>query len=309
MSTFNNLVDFISPINTNDIANDLNNINIQQENNFSPFDIAKFKEELYTKSHNKNKEYSNYSENINAYDIASACIMQVLYRIRSQPIQSYANLYLPVYMRSVIGTGIHSFIQDYSDQFTETEVILKVPSLRFSGRLDALIGNNILVEIKSCAYNDYKKIIKSSKPRDADFLQAMTYKHLLENHIDEVKQGKITRENTNLPKLDKYKIDIIQFIYVAHDICAADIESFDEALEMIKKVKNLLNSKRDQFFFMTSNCVHMNTFNVTDYTNYIQSKIQSINYCLTNNTIPHKDDSFIDKSKCYFCIYKQVCTY
>jgi len=96
-------------------------------------------------------------------------------------VKSFADKWLPILLRSTIGTAIHEFIQSNTNQFTEGEVSLKIPSIKFSGRLDNLIGPNILIEIKSCTYADYEKIIRTRKPRVSDFYQAIVYKYILEN--------------------------------------------------------------------------------------------------------------------------------
>jgi CRISPR/Cas system-associated exonuclease Cas4 (RecB family) len=212
-------------------------------------------------------------------------------------------------MRSTIGNAIHNFIQDNSDQFTEREVSMKIPSIRTSVRLDNLIGDNILVEIKSCTYSDYQKIINSRKPRVSDFYQAITYKYLLENHLEEAKDPSIEiREGTVKPKLDKYKIDKIQFIYVAHDLIASDPEcSLAESLNHVKTLKKNLDSKRNTFFFISTLLIDITDELANPYIEYVKTKIQAINYYINNNLSPDKDDQFIEKSKCFFCLYKKIC--
>jgi len=139
-------------------------------------------------------------------------------------------------MRASLGNAVHDCIQKNSDQFTEQEKSIKVPSIRCSVRLDCLIGDNILVEIKSCTYTDYKKIIKNQTPRIEDFYQVMMYKYLLEHHLKEAQAQ--TQLRTPPPELAKYNIDTLQLIYVAHDICASDAESFSQCLKMATELKN-----------------------------------------------------------------------
>jgi hypothetical protein len=157
----------------------------------TPFDVAIFAQEVASKAENKNRVYAEVASNINAYDIADNCIRQIVYKLTQTPVKSFGDKWLPLSFRSTLGSACHDFIQGISTQFTESEISLKVPSIRFSGRLDNLIGYNVLVEIKSCTYNDYKKIIRDQKPRLADFYQVMTYKYVLENHLEEAKKPEI----------------------------------------------------------------------------------------------------------------------
>lgn len=277
--------------------------------NYEPFNIDTFNKELFEKSSTKNQLYRDVVQNISAYDISSGCIRDIFYKLTNTPVKSFADKWLPILMRSTIGTAIHEFIQSNTNQFTEKEVSLKIPSIKFSGRLDNLIGPNILVEIKSCTYSDYEKIITTRKPRVSDFYQTMVYKYILEKYLSEARDPKIkVRKGTSKPKLDKYDIQTIQFIYIAHDITATDVESFNEVLDRIKKLKKLLNSKSNTFFFMTTMTV--NTINdiAEKYLDFVESKIKYINYYIDNNIIPPANDPFIDKSACFFCLYKNgVC--
>ena len=153
------------------------------------FDIEVFAEELRRKSENKNRGYLTAAKNINAYDVANNCIRQIVYKLSGTPIKSYADRWLPIFLRTALGSAVHNFLQENTKQFTEQEVSLKVPSLKFSGRLDALIGNNILIEIKSMPYDEYEKAIRTNTPRNKDFIQALLYVYMLENHIDEIKHN------------------------------------------------------------------------------------------------------------------------
>ena len=179
---------------------------IQENGRF--FDLDTFINETHIKSRDKNKEAIEKQLYMSAYDVASSCISNIIYKIRNTPIQSYATKWLPVVLRSYLGNAAHAFIQHESKQFTEQEVSLKVPSIRFSGRLDCLINNDVLVEIKSLPYKEYKKIIKNQTPRIGDFYQCMTYKYILENHLDEAKNH-TEQTRTQKPKLDKYNIRYI----------------------------------------------------------------------------------------------------
>lgn len=275
---------------------------------YAPFNIDTFNQELFERSSVKNQLYREAVQNISAYDVASGCIREVFYKLTNTPVKSFADKWLPILMRSTIGSAIHDFIQSNTNQFTEREVSLKVPSIRFSGRLDNLIGPNILVEIKSCTYADYGKIIRTRKPRIADFYQTMVYKYILENYLDETRDPEIKiRTGTRKPKLDKYDIQTVQFIYIAHDVTANDVENFGEALERIKELKRLLNSKSNSFFFMTTLVIDTINNIVDDYIKYVENKIKAINYYVENNILPPTDDPFIDKSACFFCMYKDIC--
>ena len=269
------------------------------------FDLKQFGNELKEKSEIKNKKYIEYAENISAYDIAVNCIRNVVYKLKNTPIESYADKWLPLSMRSTIGTAIHEYLQSNSSQFTEQEVSLKIPSIRFSGRLDCLINNNVLVEIKSVPYKDYQTIIKKQTPRTNDFYQCMVYKYILENYIQEAKNPDIKiREGSSKPKYNSYNIKYMQFIYVAHDLIAADIEDLSESLKMITTLKQTLNSKKNEFFFITS--LNIDTDCCDKYLEYIKTKIQHINYYMDSNKLPPENDPFIDK-KCFFCLYNKVC--
>jgi hypothetical protein len=275
---------------------------------YKPFDISVFHKELQSKSSIKNKLYRETSENINAYDISTNCIMDIVYKLSNRPVECFADKWLPILLRGTIGTAIHEFIQTNSDQFTENEISIKIPSIRFSGRMDNLIGPEILVEIKSCPYVEYQKIIKSKKPRPADFYQAITYKYILKNYLTEAKNPSIKiREGSRKPNLDYYDIRKVQFIYVAHDITATDVESFAEMIQRVKDIKKALNSKSDSFFFMTTLVVDIPDEISKPYEDYIEQKIKRINWYLDNNKFPLNDDPYIDKTKCYFCLYKKNC--
>lgn len=306
MSGFNNLIDMIKPSDDEQqqispVSEKMVSTNLNQ-----PFDISVFGDELYNKSENKNRIMHQLSQNINAYDLAHNCIRAVVYKLLNTPVRSFATKWLPVLLRSTIGTAIHDFIQSTTNQFTESEISIKIPSIKFSGRIDNLIGNNILVEIKSCNYTDYQKIIKKSRPRDADFYQTIVYKYILENYLNEAKDSRI-QTRTNKPKLNSYNIDKIQFIYVAHDIMASDVEDFGEILNRIKVLKQTLNSKSNVFYFMTTIVLDTNTFDVNPYVDYIKSKISAVHDYLNKNKLPGSNDPFVDPKNCYFCIYSEIC--
>ena len=272
----------------------------------TPFDLNVFSQEVYNKSHNKNMEHAQNAVNMNAYDIAVNCIRQIVYKLLKTPVPSFADKWLPIVFRAQLGKACHDFVQKQSDQFTEAEVALKIPSIRLSVRLDNLIGYNVLVEIKSCTYSDYKRIIINQKPRKDDFMQAMCYKHILETHTEEARDPSI-ETRSNKPALEHYDIDTIQFIYLAHDITASDVEDISEALLLIAKIKKQLKSKNNPFYFMTTLTIDTHTFDQNPYIDFIERKIKAINEYIDSNKLPDAQDEFIVKSKCFFCKYRPIC--
>ena len=288
------------------IKNDNKNINTTQE--IKLFDIAKFEEELFINSSKSNQEQQQYSTSINAYDLMG-CISAALFKYFKIPVESFANKWLPVLMRSSIGRAIHSFIQDNTKQFTETEVYVKVPSLHFSGRVDAIINNNVLVEIKSCTYSDYKTIINSKRPRVKDFYQTIIYKYFLENYCDEIQEYCKSHKLKygNAPKLDNYNFSNIQYIYIAHDIVSADSSSLSEALNTVKEIKKHLNSRHNKFFFITSLAINSQNDVVKDALLHVIDRIKEFNSFIESNKIPPLDHKYVNKKDCYFCIYNKVC--
>ena len=270
------------------------------------FDVDQFVKELYVKTSKQNKERTANQKYMSSYDVSSLCIGNVLYKLRNTPIRNYANRWAPITLRGYIGSAIHEFIQENSNQFTESEVSLKIPSIKYSGRLDNMINDNVLVEIKSLPYNDYRKIVKIRTPRINDFYQTLSYKYILENHLEEaMKDTKPKR--TPGPKLHKYNIEYIQFIYVAHDILASDVESLDEAISMVSHVKKLLNSKHNTFYFMSNLLLDLKQFDLTQHMSYVVRKIERVNYYLDNNLDVASDDEFLDNGKCFFCLFGEVC--
>jgi len=278
---------------------------VQESSQVQLFNVNTFKELLKEKSSHKNKSYQHASENISAYDLFS-CIRIPYFRINSFPVEDYSNNWLPIEMRAALGSAAHDFIQDVPGVFTETEVCLKSPSLRLSIRLDALINHNVLVEIKSCGYSDYSKIISSNKPRVKDFYQTMVYKYLLENYLDEIKQQKPSR-NGSLPALDSYDIQYVQFIYVCHELVSADCNSLSEALLLSKALKKQLESKRNPFWFIKVLTIDLNKINHLSYIEYVDDKIKEINKHLSETTVPPLTNKYIDEKDCYFCLYNKIC--
>jgi len=322
LSTFNNLTTLLE---TGDNVDNPNRISaskagdvkdcsiLQQEqpeikiekNVGKPFDVQHFCEEVRKKSEDDNKIYTHYASNISGYSIAAECIGTTVAKILNYPVKSFSHKWLPITMRASIGKAVHDAIQENTLQFTEQERSMKVPSIRTSVRLDGLISNNVLVEIKSCTYSDYRKILKSQTPRTPDFYQVMFYKYILENYLDECKKQTNTR--TLPPQLDEYNIDTLQFIYVAHDVISSDAETFSECMKIVKDVKTLLKSKHNQFFYITSVVLDVNQFDISPYIDFIKRKIEKINWYIDHNKFPTDDDEFVDKTKCYFCLYSGTC--
>ena len=321
MSEFNDLLNIIGsdkePIQEAQISDQQNletaPVQLGVNEHRSPFSIQLFADEIRNHSEGKGRAYAELAQNISGYDIAHNCISNVVKKILKYPVKSFAQQWLPVILRSTVGSGIHDFVQQHSDQFTELEPSIKIPSIRFSGRIDGLIGNNVLVEIKSCTFDDYRKIVKSQRPRTPDFYQMMTYKYILENYLTEAKQqplkSKSNPEGTRTPPpaLDKYDIDTLQIIYVAHNILSDDIEDLGQALENIKHIKQVLKSKHDQFYFMTSIVLNTKDFDTVPYLDFIHRKIERINWYVNSNKLPTCDDEFVDTKKCFFCLYKDNC--
>jgi len=271
------------------------------------FNVDNFIKDLETKSQYKNQAYISNSSSISSYDISSNCIREIIFKLMNHPVDDFRDAWPPIVMRAFLGNAVHDFIQSTSTCFTESEVSLKVPSIRTSCRIDNLINDNVLVEIKSCTYDDYSKILSSKKPRESDFNQTLFFKYLLHNHLEEAKNQPLNTLRSPPPKLNKYNIRYIQYIYVAHDIVSSDTSSMSEAIATVKKVKKLLESKFNKFFFITALTLDLNTLDITQHENFIVEKLNSVNYCLNNNVVPRKDDKFI-KENCFFCIYKKVCS-
>jgi len=276
----------------------------KEENRF--FDLDVFIKELYVKTATRNELNIKNQKYMSAYDVSSSCITNIIHKLRSTPVKNYADRWAPIALRGTIGKAIHEFIQENTKQLTEEELSLKVPSIRFSGRFDGMIHNNVLLEIKSLPYKEYCKIIKNKTPRIDDFYQTLSYKYILENHLQE---SKTHNEPTRSPKptQNNYKIDFIQFIYVAHDIMAADVDSLGDALAMVDHVKKLLNSKHNTFYFMSNLLIDLRSIDITAHMNYITSKIERVNYYMDNNLNVRADDEFIENGKCFFCLFSNGC--
>ena len=176
------------------------------------------------------------------------------------------------------------------------------------GKIDSLLGSNILCEIKSCTYEDYRKIIRTQQPREKDLLQAMTYQYILTNYLEEIQSEKVTLPyGGDKPKLEKYDIKQIQFIYVAHDVVASDAESYAEIVELMRSTKKLLQSKNNQFFFITSLLVDIDD-ELRDHCNdFVKKKIADILKYMKAKNSPTKKSRFVNFNNCYFCPYREIC--
>lgn len=268
------------------------------------FDINTFVKDIKERSDKINKERSNKTVMVNSYAIAHDCIRQAFFSIMNYPARSYAAAYLPIQLKATLGNAVHDFIQSQSTAFTELEVSVKVPSIRTSTRMDALIHDDVIVEIKSCTFKDFETILRQRKPRTEDFMQTVLYKYLLENHLDECKSQ--TNLRTQPPSLDKYNIRYLQFIYCANDVLSSDASSVSEALKDVTHVKKILDSKHNQFYFINTITIDLTTCDITPHYNWVIGKLNAINGYINTNKIPPMSDPFVSKN-CFFCIYKDVC--
>lgn len=287
---------------SNNLINNNNNNNPQHVPKL--FDVNEFVQEMAMISHNQNKKHHEYQENLNAYDLTMNCSRQIVLKILNYPIESYQDAWLPLKFRAKLGSAVHDFIQDNYSGFTELEASLKVPSIKTSVRLDGLINHDVLIEIKSCTFSDYEKILKTRTPRDSDFYQSIFYRWILHNHLKEAQQQ--TKTRTPPPKLDSYDIRYIQVIYVAHDLLSSDITSLSEAKALTVKIKKMLQSRFNQFYFITALTLDLNVINPIPYEEYIVGKLNHVLQHLRNKTLPSLKDPYI-KNSCFFCPYKKIC--
>lgn len=285
----------------------INNNNTQQTAQLPLFSTQNFQDKLREKTANKNKNYYAYSNNISAYDLAANCIRSTLFRIMNYPCESYADKWLPVNLRSTLGTAVHDFLQDEDmNIFTETELTLKVPSKRISSRLDGVINNNTVVEIKSCGYNDFEKILRTQRPVNSHFYQVLLYKYLLENHLDEIKLQKPSHGGC-LPAQQVYNISHIQLVYVCHELISGDSNDMNEAVKFAKNFRKLQNSQKNPFWFMHTLTFDMTQFDTTPYIQVILDKWQETFNWLQQQQIPPMDHRHVDKKACFFCLFGKVC--
>jgi hypothetical protein len=245
------------------------------------FTIHDFVKNLNNKAVVEKFEQYLFSDNITAYDIAYNCILQVLFRLNNIPVESLESKWLPVLLRAIIGSAVHKFIQLNYD-FDEVEVPVKIPEIRFSGKVDAIIGGNTLVEIKTVTLNDFNLIRKKNLPRKKDFIQLYCYKYLMEEYQEKGPYNKF------------------QFIYIYNGY---ESQSTQELIEVN-------DVSADTSLSQFKNIIHVLTIdNVQNeqVEDYIKRKLDVINTHLDKGTYPSCDNEFIDKRCCYFCLYKKIC--
>jgi hypothetical protein len=295
------------------ILNSLTENNVEKKNetgNTPPalFSVENFKQDLKNKSSDSNLNFIEHSERLNAYDVVHSCIRTPIFRLLGTPLSDYSDNWLPVKLRSTFGTAFHEFLQNTYKDFTETEIYLRVPSLNISVKIDCLIGTDTLVEIKSCGYSDYAKILKSGRARSNDVNQALLYKYLLENYTQETKQQNVDLKKYSVPAHDSYNIKTIQMIYACHELFSSDYNSLDQAISESKELKKQLNSKYNYMWFLKVINYDLTSDNFSSHVNIINDKIKEANSYLTNKTIPPLTHKYVDKTKCFFCLYKNPCS-
>ena len=237
------------------------------ESNVNPFSVDKLTNLIFNKL---SKQY--YNDLFNSTDILE-CFQKSVFKKDKVPIPSIMNQnnFLKLEFKKLLGNAIHKFIQENYSDFTEIELKLIVPSINVSIRLDALIGNSILIEIKSCESKKYHEII-SSTFREKDLLQALLYKYVLENYYDEIKKS------TNL-KYINYDIKTIQLIYICNDFGTLQNNEFI-------KIFTLDLSKLD----------------ITKQIDDIKQRITFL-----NNQSTDKIDFFLKKDECIYCNWNKLC--
>jgi len=272
------------------------------------FSETNFEEDLIRKSYNKNKYFAENTTRLNAYDIVHSCIRSVVFRMLGFPVKSYKDSWLPVSYRTSLGSATHDFIQGTSTKFTELEVYLRIPSKNISVKIDCLTNDDTIVEIKSCTYSDYEKILKTNQARSEDFYQALLYKYLLENFLEESKAQDLgdRAHKYTLPKLDKYNINKIQMIYVCHELMAAD-KTLEESVVSAKNLRKLLKSKFNTLWFIKSILYPIDNEKYKHHFNLLEERIDETQSFIDKQLVPPMDNRFIDKTKCFFCLYKDSC--
>lgn len=298
MTEYNQLL--VDPVNNDEI--NINTTTVQSK----LFNVDSFIQDVKQESIINNKRILKNAINMNAYDVSNSCIREVVFKLSKTPVKYYAHKWLPITFRAALGKAIHNYIQDISKIFTEQECSMKIPSIRVSTRLDCLINENVIVEIKSLPYRDYKKIYQTNQPRLADFYQAVLYKYLIETHLQEIQNQSRDNLRSDPPKLKKYNINYLQFIYVANDLVSQDTTSISQELKLITTFKKLLNSRYNKFFFIKTIDIDLQSIDISQHTNFIISKINEINRYINSNKIPPKSHKYIEKN-CFFCFYNLIC--
>lgn len=272
------------------------------------FSETNFEEDLIRKSHDKNKYFAENTTRLNSYDIVHSCIRSVIFRMLGFPVKSYKDNWLPVSYRTTLGSATHDFIQGTSTKFTEQEVYLRIPSKNISVKIDCITNHDTIVEIKSCTYADYEKILKTNQARSEDFFQALLYKYLIENFLDESKKQDLGERASkyNLPKLNKYEIDKIQMIYVCHELMAAD-KTIEESVQFAKSLRKQLNSKFNTLWFIKSILYPMDNEKYKHHIQLIEERLDETQDFINKQLVPPMKHRFVDTSKCFFCLYKDSC--
>jgi len=278
------------------------------------FDVGDFRALVKRKSHTKNKTYAAGSiGKISGYSIGHDCIRTTIYKMLGQELSDYSNSWLPLGFRAALGTSVHNYLQDLADGelFSECELTLKVPSKLVSMRLDAMINDDTIVEIKSCSYADYSKIMKTRSPRTGDFYQVVFYRWLLQHHLAEIKQQKPTHGG-KLPSLPNYdKVRYIQMIYVCHELIAGDDnESMAEAVKFgtnLRRYAKKENPGPNDFWFILPLTIDTEQIDITKYEDYLTGKLESILEHYNAKRLPDMSNEYVDTSKCFFCGYKSLC--
>ena len=303
-----------------EMNNQLESTPIKEEivSDITLFDVEKFSEHIVKNNIKDKINRLEWSQNITGYDIAQSCPRETLFRLDGVNYTNLNKMWHAVAIKCVIGTAIHDFIQDSPyNVFTELETVVKVPSINVSGRVDGIINDNVLVEIKSCPYKDFSSIVNNNKYRQKDFMQVVLYKYLLENHLDEIN----TLDNKyNKPKFDKYKFKKIQMIYIANDLISGDMVNISESYKLVETLKAKLNAKTNPFWFITTVVIDVeeNFELISKLEDKIKNKIQLLNESIVHNRnnidkiYPPKTNEFVQEyvksGYCFsFCLYNNHC--
>jgi len=276
------------------------------------FEVSAFRKIVKEESHNKNKTYAGSAVGrISGYSIGHDCIRTTLFKMLNYNITDYSANWLPLGFRAALGTTVHSYIQDLVDGklFSECELTLKVPSLHLSMRLDAVINDETIVEIKSCSYADYSKMLRSRIPRTGDFYQVIFYRYLLRNHLAEIKKQKPSHGG-KIPGLDKYNLRYIQMLYLCHEIIAGDSnESMSEAVKFAASLRKYAKQETgySDFWFMLPLTIDTEQIDIEKYETHLINKMNSILEHYEAKKIPDFSNPYTDTSKCFFCAFKQIC--
>jgi len=178
-------------------------------------------------------------------------------------------------------------------------------------RLDAMINDDTIVEIKSCSYADYSKIMRTRSPRTGDFYQVVFYRWLLQNHLAEIKQQKPTHGGT-LPSLPNYdNVKNIVLLYVCHELIAGDDnESMAEAVKFgtnLRRYAKKENPGPNDFWFILPLTIKTDDIDIAGYEKHLTDKLDAILEHYYAKKIPDMSNPYVDTSKCFFCGFKSIC--